>query len=146
MERAGRGILARSNNGSVVSAWVGAEQNCSDPIVEEASAIRRALVKAKLKGWNRIEIQCDCKVVVDKIMEENNQDARIGTIVEDIMNMKEDFCTCSFSFREREGNYVSHELAKFALNLVTDIQWKDSVPAWLTSLARRHMGAVAPIL
>ena len=86
------------------------------------------------------------KALFSKIVEENNQDARIGTTVEDIMKMREDFSKCSFSFGGREDNYVSHEWTKFALNLVTEIQWKDSFPAWLTRLARRDMGAVAPIL
>ena len=41
----------------------------------------------------------------------------IATIVMDIKKLKDDFDEHRFSFARRENNYVSHKLAKFAMNL-----------------------------
>lgn len=38
---------------------------------------------------------------------------------------------------------MSQKLAKFATKLSREIEWKDSFPFWLTSLAKEDMRAVA---
>lgn len=137
-------IVARNQKGEIVKVWAGSEQRKGDPLVEEADAVRRALIKAKAEGWENIEVQSDCKAAIERIKEENAQDARIGTIVEDISRMRLEFSNCFLSFIKREGNSVSHEMARFALTCISEIQWKDSFPSWLTRLARKDLGAVAP--
>ena len=39
---------------------------------------------------------------------------------------------------------MSHQLAKFALSLVSEITWLDSFPNWLSSIAKNDVGAFAP--
>mgnify|MGYP004712445161 CR=1 FL=1 len=121
------------------------KKRCSDPVVEEACAIRKALTVAMQEGWVNIEVQSNCKIVVSKILDEDIRDAKIGTLVEDIKLLKNNFRNCSFSFIRREGNVASHSLARFALNLVEDVYWKVSFPLWLIRLAREDLGAVAPV-
>ncbi|KAL3506716.1 hypothetical protein ACH5RR_032098 [Cinchona calisaya] len=48
----------------------------SDAEVIEAQAIRKALIAAEKERWNNIEIQSDCKAVLDKIQSSNCDDAR----------------------------------------------------------------------
>ena len=48
----------------------------------------KALLKAKQEGWRNAEIQSDCKVTVDKILEEDTHDAKIGTVIKDIKLLK----------------------------------------------------------
>ena len=144
--RIGWGVVARKEDGEVVGAWAGSESRNGIPAVEEAFAIREAVIKARLCGWNKVEIQSDCKLLVDKLRERNVDDPITGTILSDVLFLSHDFDVCQFSFVKREGNRVSHKLAKFATSLQDEISWKNSFPIWLTVLAKNDVGAVAPTL
>lgn len=77
--------------------------------MEEARAIRKALIIAKQNGWENIVIQ------TEKIKLESLEDPLASAVLFHIMRICKGFCNCFFSFIRREGNVVSHSLAKFAL-------------------------------
>ncbi|XP_071939813.1 uncharacterized protein [Coffea arabica] len=144
--KASWGVVARCMEGKLRGAWAGCEDRRGIPIVEEARAIRHALVLAKQNGWRNIIIQTDCKRIVDQIRDGKLNDHLAGAVLFDIMALSKDFSSCLFSFVKREGNNVSHQLAKFALKLVSEIAWKESFPSWLSSIAKMDVGAFAPNL
>ncbi|XP_027157659.1 uncharacterized protein LOC113759290 [Coffea eugenioides] len=76
--RIGWGVVARKEDGEVVGAWAAGESRNGIPVVEEALAIRKAVIKARLCGWNKVEIQSDCKLMVDKLRERNVDDPVTG--------------------------------------------------------------------
>lgn len=144
--RIGWGVVARQGVGEILRVWAGSVERSSETMIEEASAIRMGLLKAKMMGWQRIEIQSDCKGVINKLKEGSCGDPKIGSVLEDILQLKRNFSECSFSFVRREGNSVSHHVAKFAIHLPSDIDWKGSFPAWLVHLAKKDVRAVAQVL
>ncbi|XP_071924136.1 uncharacterized protein [Coffea arabica] len=141
--RIGWGVVARKEDGAVAGAWAGGARREGNPAVEEALAIREAVIKAKQRGWNKVEIQSDCKLMVDKLKDKNADDPITGTILADILLLSRSFEECYFSFVRREGNCVSHKLARFAISLKDEICWLDSFPTWLTCLAKTDVRAVA---
>ncbi|XP_071927613.1 uncharacterized protein [Coffea arabica] len=142
----GWGVVARCKEGKLRGAWAGCEGRNGVPAVEEARAIRKALMFAKMNGWRNIIIQSNCKRIIDQIREGNLNDHLAGAVLFDILVISKDFSSCLFSFIKREGNNVCHHLIKFALNLVSEIAWMDSFPSWLISLAKDDVGAFAPDL
>ncbi|XP_027185164.1 urease accessory protein D-like [Coffea eugenioides] len=71
--------------------------------VEEALALRAAMVRARIEGWRNVEFETDCKVVVDKLGEETAEDAQICRIIKDsIKQLSLAFDKCCFSFTKRE--------------------------------------------
>ena len=54
--RIGSEVMARREDGEIVGAWAGGERRDGNPTVEEALAIRKAVIKAKQRGWNKVEI------------------------------------------------------------------------------------------
>ncbi|XP_071933659.1 uncharacterized protein [Coffea arabica] len=140
----GWGVVARCSSGKMIGAWAGSEQRFGDPAVEEARAIRKAMTIAMKNGWKDIVIQSDCKIVIEKIKLGRLEDPRACAVLFDILQLRKEFRNCSFSFIRRDGNVVSHSLARFALNLVADIAWRISFPSWLLQLANNDVGAVAP--
>ncbi|XP_027064446.1 uncharacterized protein LOC113760174 [Coffea eugenioides] len=145
-QRVERGIVARKDDGGLIGAWADSEDKLGEPAVEEAQDIRQALNIAKQKGWRKVLIQSDCKGIIDKINARKAEDPHIGVILFDILKLRQVFTECSFSFIKREGNFVAHHLAKFAINLMNDFEWQEFFPDWLTSLARNDVGASAPAL
>ena len=140
----GWGVVARCSRGKLLGAWAGSEQRCGDPAVEEARAIRKGMSIAMKSGWRDIIIQSDCKSVVEKIKLERVEDPRASAVLFDILHLRKEFRNCTFSFVRRNANVVSHSLARFALNLVADIDWRNSFLSWLLRLANIDVGAVAP--
>ena len=140
----GWGVVARCSSGKMIGAWAGSEQRFGDPAVEEARAIRKAMTIAMKNGWKDIVIQSDCKIVIEKSKLGRLEDPRACAVLFDILQLRKEFRNCSFSFIRRDGNVVSHSLARFALNLVADIAWRISFPSWLLQLANNDVGAVAP--
>ncbi|XP_071933905.1 uncharacterized protein [Coffea arabica] len=114
--KVGWGIVARDWKGKLVATWACPSFTCSAPILEEALAIRTAMVKAALEGWGRIIIESDCKAVIDRILKDMDN-VVISTALQDIKLLKHNFEECCFSFVRRKFNSVSHKSAKFALNL-----------------------------
>ncbi|XP_027166107.1 uncharacterized protein LOC113766078 [Coffea eugenioides] len=106
--------------------------------VEEALAIREAMVLAKRMGWRKVELESDCKLVVDKI-NAREEEVSIATIQLDIWRLMKDFDKCCCSYTRRSNNYVSHYLAKFAITLIDVAEWKLSFPAWLLELAQADL-------
>ncbi|XP_071920735.1 uncharacterized protein [Coffea arabica] len=140
----GWGVVARCSRSKLLGAWAGSEQRCGDPTVEEARAIRKGMTIAMKSGWRDIIIQSDCKSVVEKIKLERVEDPGANAVLFDILHLRKEFRNCTFSFVRRNANMVSHSLARLALNLVADIDWRNSFLSWLLRLANIDVGTIAP--
>ena len=139
----GWGVVARQGKGELLKAWAGRGERHTEAVVEEANAIRLALVKAGRMGWRKIVVQSDCKGVVEGIRTGCKKEPKVGAIVGDILRLKNQFEKCYFSFVKREGNCVCHYLAKFAMHVTSDIEWEEFFPIWLVNLAKKDVRAVA---
>nr|XP_027067422.1 uncharacterized protein LOC113693034 [Coffea arabica] len=144
--RTGKGIIARNWTGKLMRAKGIMECKMGTAMEEEALAVRAALVMAKAVGWTKIEVQSDCKSVVDQINASSVHDISIATVLEDIEELKKEFQECNFSFVYRTGNTCSHTLAQNAIKLVhdIDIEWNNEFPVWLMDMAWKDMRAIAP--
>ena len=59
--RASWGIVARMRDVVIRSVWAGVELRCNEPLVEEA----------KQEWWRKIEAQSDCKLAMNRILDES---------------------------------------------------------------------------
>ena len=128
---AGLGMVARDSHGNLVEARGIRKYSRGGAELEEADAIRQGLVMAKEAGWREIEVQSDCKAVIERIHANGREEAPIGTIMEDIKQLCGVFQYCTFLFINRDGNRCAHQMAQFATKLVSNVIWKQSFPLWL---------------
>ena len=128
---AGLGMVARDSHGNLVEARGIRKYSRGGAELEEADAIRQGLVMAKEAGWREIEVQSDCKAVIERIHTKGREEAPIGTIMEDIKQLCGMFQCCTFLFIKRDGNRCAHQMAQFATKLVSNVIWKQSFPLWL---------------
>ena len=108
MVRTSLGIKTRNWSGKIVKVKGISERKRGVASKEEALTIRSALVMAKNAGWTNIEVQIDCKGVVDEINTGNVQDNSIEIVLEDIGNLRQDFECCRFSFVPGARNGCIH--------------------------------------
>lgn len=89
-KRSGWGIAAGNWQGKLIATWAYPRGSCLNAKVEEALALRAAMVEAKKQGWRKVIFESDCKQVVDKINAEE-EDAKIATVLCDIKSTKNEF-------------------------------------------------------
>ncbi|XP_027175077.1 uncharacterized protein LOC113774674 [Coffea eugenioides] len=140
---AGWRMVARDWKGNVLGAWAIPNSSCSNPKLEESMALRAAMVKAKQQGWRRVMFESDCLMVVEEINRE--QTNVIGSVVlSDIRKLRTKFDECCCTFTRRVNNSVSHTLAKMALKLREQTEWKDVFPGWLLELGQADVAGRCP--
>lgn len=132
--QAGWGIVARNKEGKLVQSWALPQTNCTEPKLEEALAIRKALQVARQEGWQEIEVQSDCQKIIKKLQQEVTEDSTCATVLEDIGRLKKHFKSSTFSFIRRAGNVVGH--GKICIKLLLDVIWKGDFLPWLVNAAR----------
>ena len=67
------------------------EERIGEPGIKEALAIRTAMQLGKEAGWRKIEIQSDCKSMIDCITTDSCNDCSYAVILEDIQKLREFF-------------------------------------------------------
>ncbi|XP_071925721.1 uncharacterized protein [Coffea arabica] len=98
MIRTGKGIVARNWKGEIMKIWAIMEEKIGEPELEEATAIKAAMQLGKEAGWRKIEIQSDCKSVIDCILTVLCNNCNYAVILEDIQKLRDFFNQCNFSF------------------------------------------------
>lgn len=101
---------------------------------------------AKDAGWAKIELQSDCKNVVNMMKERRTGVQTVTTIVEGINQLADWFSVCNFNFVSRKRNCLSHYVAKFASTLVKNVMGKLSFPLWLKQMAQDDLIGSCPHL
>lgn len=108
-------------------------------MLEEAEAIRLGMLMARDASWSKVEFQSDCKKVIDMINAKEKHEASVAVILEDILVLRDGFDHCTFSYASRLSNSVAHNLAKFAVNIVSVVRWERLFPVWLQESAKRDV-------
>ncbi|KAL3846296.1 hypothetical protein ACJIZ3_003699 [Penstemon smallii] len=114
--RSGLGVVARNHEGECLD-WRSLRINRKLPVeVAEASAAIKALELAIMKGWKHVILEGDCKVVIDRVREQNAFLGSFGVLVEDLKRLASSFDSIQVCHVRRQGNEVANYLAKLALN------------------------------
>lgn len=98
------------------------------PPLAEASAILRGLELAKDFEFSRVVVQSDCLQVVQTIKNGVIPTTELGTILQDIKASTLIFAEFSIIFIPRSCIIVAHNLARFALSVISAVRWSGHVP------------------
>ncbi|CAL1392876.1 unnamed protein product [Linum trigynum] len=88
-----------------------------DPMVVELLTLREAVRWCLASGFLLMRFEGDAKVVIDKICRADVHDSRVGTILEEIMQIFRENPGFTVRFVGRENNRVAHMVARQALSL-----------------------------
>ncbi|GJU03525.1 reverse transcriptase [Tanacetum coccineum] len=123
----GLGFVIRSHSGAVLVAGSRCIKFATSVVEAEAKACLWAVEVALAKGFTRVVLESDSSVLVvafkhDKVL------VHIRALFLHIHRLCLSFESCSWSFVQREGNRVAHELARIALNDSIDGLYDGFVP------------------
>ncbi|GMI79638.1 hypothetical protein HRI_001633100 [Hibiscus trionum] len=102
----------------------------------EAQAVIHALRFATSRGFNKIIIECDALVVVNKLKNKLSDFSMLGVILEEakqLMNSFEDVRVC---YIHRFGNRVAHALASFGFDCNEPFTFDFNYPDFIRELVR----------
>ncbi|XP_043710514.1 uncharacterized protein LOC122659471 [Telopea speciosissima] len=113
----------------------------------EAIVIRCALIEAVAVGFANLQVESDCKEVIDYIHDQNQHPLyEFSTIISDIRRLSSSFDFISFRCIPRAMNGISDALARKALSIMCMTDWPNSTP-WLHDLCESEaLGCTHTIL
>ncbi|XP_004309278.1 PREDICTED: uncharacterized protein LOC101298847, partial [Fragaria vesca subsp. vesca] len=96
--------------------------------VAEALALRNSLIEAKRRGFTKVEIEGDSKLVLDAINGHSTPPWRIRKLCQDIKALRSSFEFVSFKHVFREANFVANAFANLGHRLENHRVWEECVP------------------
>nr|XP_011463604.1 PREDICTED: uncharacterized protein LOC105351321 [Fragaria vesca subsp. vesca] len=96
--------------------------------VAEALSLRNGLIDAKRRGFKKVEVEGDSKLVIDVINGVSTPPRRLLKLCQDIKSLRSSFEFISFKHVFREANFVANAIANFGHRLDNSCVWEESVP------------------
>ena len=136
---AGLGVVMRDDRGNVLailSQKIALPQSVE---MAEALAAKRALQLASEMSFLRVVVEGDCKRVVQALQAPGRSLTMYGHVIEDVRRIGATLQTCSFHHVLREGNALTHSLARRAV-LITDTDvWVEELPSDLDDVFQNDL-------
>ncbi|XP_062021407.1 uncharacterized protein LOC133737973 [Rosa rugosa] len=116
------GFLIRDHNGRPVIAATKCVGNSSTPVAE-ATALRDSLIAAKDKGFTRVEVEGNSKLVIDAVTGIVISPWRLLKLIEDIRTIGTSFSQITFKHIYREANFVAEAIANLGHDAASPMSW-----------------------
>ncbi|KAL6145404.1 hypothetical protein ACLB2K_056092 [Fragaria x ananassa] len=148
----GVGMIIRDAVGDVKCAWSKKLGFLSSPLHAEADACRLGLRMATQHGWQNLEVESDCAILVPALNNQGSDMVEVSRILEDCRDFirRFDYVTVQHVFRE--ANSVAHRLAHFATcdrvvevtlaevpDFIQDVLYENNCNALNMTRGRRYM-------
>ncbi|KAA3467739.1 reverse transcriptase [Gossypium australe] len=131
-------VVARNCEGTILGAETYLFKDIADPFIAEARACERALLFAKAKGFQRLEVEGDSLSVIKSIGKRGMDNSVIRSITHHIYLMGLSFDQISYRFTPRDLNGVAHALTLEGRKTGFCGEWIHQLPTSVTAIARKE--------
>ena len=135
-EKAGIGVIIRNSQGMVMASL---SQKISLPqtVVElETLAATRAIEFSIELGFSMVILEGDSKMVIKALQDNSPSLTPFGLLIRDAQEAANFFTCISYAHVGRNGNFVAHNLARYARHITGFFVWMEDVP--FQTLAAYH--------
>ena len=108
----------------------------------EALAAATALALAEDLGMQRVILEGDSLVIIKALREEEQFFSPIGLLLEDVRRLSLSFQKLLYSHTKREGNYVAHNLARYANSIPDFLVWMEDVPPCIQCFVQADLASL----
>jgi len=105
-------MCIRDHHGRFVKADTTWYEGCPPPQEAEAVGLRDAILWLGRLELLNVQIELNCKLVVDSICDKNNNQGEFGSIIDDCKSLLQQFTNFKISFVRRQLNVVAHSFAR----------------------------------
>ncbi|KAL6133943.1 hypothetical protein ACLB2K_066176 [Fragaria x ananassa] len=120
------GFIFRTNSGKPLVA-ASFNTGLSTVLVAKAMALRNSLICAKDRGFLRIKVEGDLKLVIDAISGVSASPWRLLSLIQHMRHLRNSFEFISFKHVFKEANYVANTLANLGHGLSSVCFWEECV-------------------
>jgi ribonuclease HI len=110
--RGATGMVLRDQDGRVCGGRAKWYDHCLDALSTEAMACRDGLRYAIDRGVQRLQLETDCKAVVNLWEKRQHQNSEVGPLLQQIEALSRSLVDFSFIYSSRSCNMLAHECAK----------------------------------
>ena len=135
-KRSGVGAVIRDENGLVLGSCTKLLPQAYSAVEVEALAAATALTLARDLGMQRVILEGDSLIIIKALREEEHFFSPIGLLLEDVRRLSQSFHKLLYSHTKREGNYVAHNLARYANSIPDFSVWMEDVPPCIQSFVQ----------
>uniref|UniRef100_A0A2N9F4D6 RNase H type-1 domain-containing protein n=1 Tax=Fagus sylvatica TaxID=28930 RepID=A0A2N9F4D6_FAGSY len=138
--QAGLGFLIRDGQGFVVAAMQQQVARCEDKLQLQALVVLTAVQFAFDVGLRYLDIELTFSNLLSLLNSDGSCLAPIGTLVDDILCVKQLFHFCQFSFTKILCNKAALALASEALSSSFSQVWLEDCPPCIVTLVQSDLG------
>ena len=137
------GVIVRNEIGTCLAALAKPIKFASSVFHVEAEALREGLMMAVQEGWDDIEVETDCAMLVIALEGDGEDLSLVGRIVEDCKSFVSSFHSFQFRHIYREANGVANRLALLASRSENAMSWFEETPAIIRDILYEDMRGVS---
>ena len=135
-------VVVHDKEGLAIASMATRVPQQLQPIEIEALAAYKAIVFAKELGLSQVVLEGDSSTVMSALNSSNPRLAPFGLPVQDTLNVATDFSKLSYSHTKREGNFVAHNLAQLAANILNCVIWMEDIPTDVMSFYHANLADI----
>ena len=134
--------MIRDVNGLVLGSCSKHLPQAYSAVEVEALAAATTLALAEDLGMTRVILGGDSLVVIKALREEEQFLSPIGLLLEDVRMLSLSFQKLLYSHTKREGNSVTHNLARYTNSIPDFLVWMEDVPPCIQSFVQADLASL----
>ena len=134
--------MIRDENGLVLGSCTKLLPQAYSAVEVEALAAATALTLARDLGMQRVILEGDSLIIIKALREEEQFFSPISLLLEDVRRLSLSFHKLLYSHTKREGNYVAHNLARYANSIPDFLVWMEDVPPCIQCFVQADLASL----
>ena len=141
--KSGIGVVIRDHTGAVIASLTQLTAPALQPIEIEAIAASRALEFGQEIGITEAVLEGDSELIINSLKVGGQSIASVEPLLQDAIVFSNCYSKLLYSHCRREGNRLSHNLARYSINVSNYVVWMEEVPNPLFTVVQQDVTNMA---
>jgi hypothetical protein len=135
----GVSIVAQDSRGKVVASKSSVQKYILDSAIAEALGACQAASFGPFLGLSSMLLEGDALEIIVALSRDEDDEGKYDNFIVETRGILHEYLSFSVGHVRREGNFVAHNLAKFAVSRRLDQVWFDSFPFCILSVVNSEL-------
>ena len=136
-------MVIRDHTGAVIASLTQLTAPALQPIEIEAIAASRALEFGQEIGITEAVLEGDSELIINSLKVGGQSIASVEPLLQDAIVFSNCYSKLLYSHCRREGNRLSHNLARYSINVSNYVVWMEEVPNPLFTVVQQDVTNMA---
>ena len=141
--RSGIGVVVSTHIGAILASLAQSIPQAFQPAEIEAIAVARALEFEHEIGLTKAILEGDSELIVNSLKSGRATMASVEPLIQDVTIFSTSYTKLLYSHCRRDGNKLTHSLARFSIHVPNYLAWMEEVTHTLLSVAEQDVANLA---